>query len=83
MSVVEDRNAVEEAVNEDITGINANQIGPPGEVGGNVFVDKIKCANGYCQKKSGLGEFERGNKEESTRPGGMVSHILHCTPWAR
>jgi hypothetical protein len=79
VSVVEYGYTSKDVVDENVTGINADKIGPASEVCGNVLVNEIERANGDGEEKGGLREFEGGDEEKSTRPGRVVRHILHFT----
>lgn len=79
MLVIKNRNSAEKMMNEDIAWIDANEIGPTREVCGDVFVDKIKSADGNGEEQRGLGKFECSNKQKTARPGRMRSHEDHFT----
>lgn len=54
MLVVEYGNSIEDVLDENIAGIDADEIGPASEVCRNVFVEEIQGSNGDGEKQSRL-----------------------------
>jgi hypothetical protein len=78
--VVENGDASENVMNENVAGINAHEVGPAREVCSDVFVKEIEGADSNGEKECGLREFKGGDEEKTARPGGVRSHLHHFTP---
>lgn len=79
MVIIEDGGALEEMLDEDVAGIDADEVSPAREVCGDVFVEEVESADGDGEKEEGFGKFEGGNDEKATGGRRVGKHKDHFT----